>query len=131
MAQAVREVGRKGRRDPQAEEPTRQRGNRRLTARGVKHHHRTRVDEAVYRERDQASNPAGLTVHPHEIVGMFVGRDRGDRRHTDYRARSRPPDDPVCPNHSAPPAEIANSVVKAMLIMYVKCVSGQKHFRQP
>ena len=44
-----------------------QRGNRRLAARGVKHHHRTRADQAVHRQRDQASSPASLTVRPHQM----------------------------------------------------------------
>jgi hypothetical protein len=39
----------------------------------------------------------------------------------------RAPDDPVRLSHRAPPAGIANSVVMAMLIMYVRCVSGLGH----
>ena len=31
------------------------------------------------------------------------------------------------PRHRAPPAGITNSVVRAMLIMYVNCVSGLGH----
>ena len=87
MAQAVRDVGRERRRDTQAEQPPRQRRNRRLAARRVKHHHRTRVDQAVYRERDHAGRPAGLTVRPHKIVSMFVGRHRSDRRDAEHGKR--------------------------------------------
>jgi len=84
MAQTVRDVGRQGRRETQAGEPPRERGNRRLAARGVQHHHRTGVDQAVYRQRDQPSSPACLTVRPNQIVCMLVGRHRS---HTEYGKR--------------------------------------------
>ena len=131
MAQAVGDVGRKRRRDAQAKEPPRQRGNRRLAARRVKHHHRTRVDQPVYRKRDHAGRPARLTVRPHEIVGMFVGRHRGYRRNAEHGKRGRPADDPIRAAHRAPPAASANSVVRAMSIMYVRCVSARAVEPQP
>jgi hypothetical protein len=71
----------------QAKQPARQRGNRRLTARGVVHHHRTRVDQAVYRERDQASSPTCPTVRPHQLVGVLIGRLRGHRRDAEHSNR--------------------------------------------
>ena len=79
MTQAVRDVGRQGRRDTEAEEPTRQRRNRRLAARRIEHHHRTRVDQTVHRERDHACRPTRLAVRPHEIVSVLVGRDCSHR----------------------------------------------------
>jgi hypothetical protein len=36
-------------------------------------------------------------MRPHQRVSVIIGRDRSDRRHTDDRARGRPPDDPVAP----------------------------------
>jgi DNA-binding SARP family transcriptional activator len=75
------------RRDTQAEQPPRKQGNPRLAARGVKHHHRTRVDEAVHRERDQASSPACFTVRPHQVVGMLVGRHRRDADNAEHGQR--------------------------------------------
>jgi hypothetical protein len=71
----------------QAKQPARQRGNRRLTARGVVHHHRTRVDQAVYRERDQASSPTCPNVRPHQLVGVLIGRLRGHRRDAEHSNR--------------------------------------------
>jgi hypothetical protein len=66
-------------------------------------------------------------MRPHQRISVLVGRDRSDRGHADHRARGGPPDDPICPGHRAPPAEIANSVVRAMSIMYVRCVSDLGH----
>jgi Phage integrase family len=50
--QAVGNVCRESRRDPNAEKPPRQGRNRHLTARRVKHHHRTGIDQPVHRQRD-------------------------------------------------------------------------------
>jgi hypothetical protein len=64
MTQAVGDVGCEGRHDTHA-------------ARRIEHHHRARVNQAIYSERDQASCPASLTMRPHEVVGMLVRRNRG------------------------------------------------------
>lgn len=42
------------------------------------------LDQPIHREEDQASRPAGLTMRLHQRVSVFIGRDRSDRRHTDY-----------------------------------------------
>ena len=109
MARAVRDVGRECRGDAQAGQPARQCGNRRLAARGVKHHHRARVGKTVHRQRDQASSPACLTVRPHQIVGMLIGRHRRDHGNADNGQRGRPPDDPIGRPHQAPPSTSENS----------------------
>ena len=80
-------VRREGRRDAKTEQRAGQNRDLHPAARGVKHHHRTRVDQAVYRERDQASSPACLTVRPHEIIGMCVRRRRRYRRHAEHGNR--------------------------------------------
>jgi hypothetical protein len=59
----------------------------------------------------------------HKVVGVFMGRNRGHHRHAEHDKRGRPPDDPIPATHRAPPAASANSVVIAMSIMYVRCVS--------
>jgi hypothetical protein len=87
VTEAVGDVGCERRRDAQAEQPPRKRGNRRLAARRVKHHHRTRVDQAIQRERNHVGCPARLTVRPHEIVGMLVGRHRSNRRDAEHGKR--------------------------------------------
>lgn len=127
MAQAVGNVRREGRRDANAEQPLRQSRDRHLAARRVKQHHRTGIDQPVHRERDQASRPASLAIRPHQRVSVPIGRDRSDRHHADHRARSRSPDDPICPGHRTPPAASLNSVVRAISIMYVRCESGLGH----
>jgi hypothetical protein len=104
-------------------------GNRRLTARGIKHHDRTCVDQAVYRQRDQASSPARLTMRSHEVIGMLIGRDRGHRRDAEHGKRRRPPGDPIPAAHRTPSAASANSVVSAIPIVYVRCDSGLGHKR--
>lgn len=54
--------------------------------RGVKHHYRAGVDQAVQRERDQTPCPDGLAVRPHASVGMFIRCDDGDRRNAEHCA---------------------------------------------
>lgn len=46
--------------------------------------------------------------------------------HTDGTDRPQP-HDPICSSHRAPPAASVNSVVRAMLIMYVRCESVLGH----
>jgi hypothetical protein len=65
-----------------------------------------------------------LAMRPHQRVSVLTGRDRS---RTNHRPRGRPPDDPIGPGHRTPPAVIANSVVKAMSIMYVRCESDLGH----
>jgi hypothetical protein len=60
----------------------------------VQYDHRTRVDQPVYRQRDQAGRPARLTMCSHGIKGVLIRRDRSNRSDTDDSPRSRPPDDP-------------------------------------
>jgi hypothetical protein len=130
MTQAVGDVSRERRRYPQAEQPTCQRGNRCLPTGRVKHHHRTRVNQPVHRERHQSAGPADLTMRPHERVSVFIRRDRGHRRNAEHRACSRPSDDPICAAHRAPPPVSVKSVVRAMSAMYVSCDSGLGHKTQ-
>jgi NTP pyrophosphatase (non-canonical NTP hydrolase) len=52
---------------------------------------------------DHAGRPTGLTVHTHEVVGVFVGRHRGDRSNTDHGTGRGPPDGPIGCRHRAPP----------------------------
>ena len=37
-----------------------------------------RAAHPAHRQRDHVSRPAGLTVRPHQIIGMFVGRHGRD-----------------------------------------------------
>jgi hypothetical protein len=102
VPQPMGHVRRERRRDAQAQEPPRQRRNRRLASRGVQHHHRTRIDQPVQRQRHQAPCPPSLAVRPYQGVGVFVRRDCGDRRDPDQRTRGRPPDDALRGGHCAP-----------------------------
>jgi hypothetical protein len=117
VSQPVSNVGRQRCRDAQAEEPPRQRGNRCLPARRTKHHHRTRVNQPVHRQRDQAARPAHFTMRPHESVSMLIRRHRSN---TEYCARSGPPDDPIGRRHRAPPK--TNTVVK---MISLACAIGR------
>ena len=81
------------------------------------------VDQPVHRERDRVSRPARLTVRPYEIVGVFVGHNRSHHCDAEHRPCGGPPDDPICAAHRTQPAASENSVVRAMSIMYVRCVS--------
>jgi hypothetical protein len=57
-------------------------------------------------------------------IGNVLRRRGGsDRRQADHCDRGGLPDDLICPSHREPPAVITNSVVRAMLIMYVRCES--------
>jgi len=42
---------------------------------------RAGVDQPVHRQRDQPPYPGRLPVRPHQSIGVFVGRDRGDADH--------------------------------------------------
>src|SRR6185437_12639504 len=68
-----------------------------------------------------------LTVRPHEIVSVLVGRNRSHRSDAEYGPRGGPLDDSIRATHRAPPAISENSVVSAMSIMYIRCVSVLGH----
>jgi hypothetical protein len=117
MPQAVRHVSRESRGDPQPQQPPGQRGHRHLPARAVQHHHRTRIDQPVHRQRNQPTCPARLAIRPHQSVGMLVGRDCSD---TDHGPRGCPPDDLIGRHHRTPP--IAKVLVRAIS---VACAIGR------
>ena len=90
----------------------RQRRNRHLPSRAVQHHHRTRVDQPVHRQRHQPPRPPGLTVRPHQGVSVLIRRHRSDRRNPDHHGCGRPPDDTLGSGHRPPPTSSrANSRV--------------------
>jgi len=72
VLETVSDVRRKRRCDAQPQQPTRQRWNRRLPSRAVRHHHRARVDQPVHLQRHQPGRPSRLAVRPHEIIGVLV-----------------------------------------------------------
>jgi hypothetical protein len=84
------------------------------SAMGIGHYRQARTHSS---ERDHVSRPARLAVRPHEIVGMFIGRNGGYRRNAEHGKSGCPPDDPIPATHRAPPAASENSVVSAMSIM--------------
>jgi hypothetical protein len=112
MAEAVRNVGRERRGNPQAQQPPRQRRNPHLPPRRVEHHHRAGVDQPVHRQRHQPARPPRLAVRPDQGTGVLVGRDRSNSRDTDHRPRGRPPNDPIGRRHRTPPS--TNALVSAI-----------------
>jgi hypothetical protein len=75
-----------------------------------------------------ASRPKDLeSRNSATLISVFIGRNGSDRD-AEHRARGGPPDS-ICSGHRAPPTVIANSAVRAMSIMYVRCVSALGHIR--
>ena len=80
VPQTVDDAGRERRRDAQAEQPPRQRRD----LRRAEHHHRTRVDQPVHRERNQPGRLPRFSMRPHPSVGMLIRRHRRDRSDNDH-----------------------------------------------
>jgi hypothetical protein len=90
MADAVRQVGTDGGRDAGAQAPLRQRWRRLVASAGVQQQHACGKNQAIHRERDQASGQARLAVRADQLVSVAVGDhrshcgDRGDRQGRGY-----------------------------------------------
>jgi hypothetical protein len=77
------------------------------------HHHRTRTDQPVHRQGDQAPGPAGLAVRPYQRIRVLVRHHRRDSSDAEHSQRRRPPDNPICRIHRTPTSSSGNSVVSS------------------
>lgn len=59
----------------ETEEPPRQCGHTDTSPRRVQHHHRTRVDKTIHRQRDEAPGPAPLTMRPRRSPSVLIRHD--------------------------------------------------------
>jgi hypothetical protein len=84
---AVGHVRREGSRDPQAEQPAGQGGDRDPVPFRVQHNHRTGVKEAVDRGRLQPGRDSALAVCPDDRISMPVGDICCDARHGEHGRR--------------------------------------------
>ena len=73
--------------------------------------------------------PSAAPCEPSSQTHHAPARDRrrNNRRDADHGPRGRPLDDTIGAAHRAPLEAIANSVVRTMLIMYVRCESVLGH----
>ena len=97
------------------------------------HPHPTSPADRVATTGTQKRSPEHIASRPKDLesrnsatlISVFIGRNGSDRD-AEHRARGGPRDS-ICSGHRAPPTVIANSAVRAMSIMYVRCVSALGH----
>jgi hypothetical protein len=114
------------RHDVQAKQLPLQGRHPRTSSRGVQHHHRTGIDQAVHGERNQTGGPARLTVRPYKVARVLVGHHGSDGGDADYGCCGRPPDDPISRGHRRPPPSANSQVKRHRLGFLVQSVRTKK-----